>query len=93
MGRACQSISDTWVGPDRSAGLAHVGTNEDGIPTEGLNVPSLVGVARAAPYLHDGTAASLTDRATLGKSADRHGITSTLSPGEVADLVEYLQTL
>jgi cytochrome c peroxidase len=73
--------------------FAHVGTNEDGIPTEGLNVPSLAGVARTAPYLHDGTAASHTDRITLGKSADRHGITSTLSPDDVADLVEYLQTL
>lgn len=59
----------------------------------GLNTPSLLGLARTAPYLHDGSATSLKDRLLQGRQSNQHGITSQLSDAEIDDLVEYLRTL
>jgi YVTN family beta-propeller protein len=59
---------------------------------EALNTPSLLGLARSAPYLHDGSAATLRDRIT-NNPRDAHGKTSDLTPAQVDDLVEYLKTL
>ena len=59
--------------------------------TNGLNTPSLLGIGRSAPYLHDGSAATLRERITKG--TDLHGTTSTLTSAEIDDLVSYLQTL
>jgi YVTN family beta-propeller protein len=59
----------------------------------GLNTPSLLGLARSAPYLHDGSATTLKARILQGKENDLHGATSKLSATEVDDLVAYLQTL
>ncbi len=63
------------------------------LPYGGLNTPSLLGLARTAPFLHDGSAQTLKARIMTGKSNDRHGRTSVLSDGEVDDLVSYLKTL
>jgi cytochrome c peroxidase len=63
------------------------------LPSGGFNTPSLLGVARSAPYLHDGSAATLKQRILVGKQTNLHGKTSQLSDGEVDDLVEYLKTL
>jgi mono/diheme cytochrome c family protein len=57
-----------------------------------FQTPSLNGVRWRAPYLHDGCAATLTDRFGACGS-DRHGITSSLSAAQIADLVAYLETL
>jgi cytochrome c peroxidase len=59
----------------------------------GLNVPSLLGVGRSAPYLHDGSAATLEDRLRHNQAADQHGWTSTLSGEDIEDLVAFLKTL
>jgi cytochrome c peroxidase len=59
----------------------------------GLNVPSLLNVGRSAPYLHDGSAASLQDRLLRDQAANQHGLTGGLSASDVDDLVSYLQTL
>jgi len=59
----------------------------------GLNTPSLLGIARTGPFLHDGSAPTLKARILMGKEADRHGLTSRLSAGEVDDLVGYLRSL
>lgn len=59
----------------------------------GLNTPSLLGLGRTAPYLHDGSAVTLKERILEGKQADRHGATAQLSNAEVDDLVAYLKTL
>ena len=61
--------------------------------SKGLNTPSLLGVARTAPYLHDGSAQTLRDRILRNKALDLHGQTSSLTDAEVSDLVEYLHTL
>jgi cytochrome c peroxidase len=71
--------------------FADVGTDISGFPSRGANVPSLIGVARSAPYLHDGSA--LTLRARLVQGGDRHGQTSALSPEQIDDLVAYLERL
>jgi cytochrome c peroxidase len=60
---------------------------------KGLNTPSLLGVARSAPYLHDGSATTLQVRILVGKEKDLHGKTSALTADEVTDLVAYLKTL
>jgi DNA-binding beta-propeller fold protein YncE/mono/diheme cytochrome c family protein len=63
------------------------------LPKGSLNTPSLLGIGRTAPYLHDGSAVSLKARIVNGKSGDKHGATSQLSDAEVDDLVSYLKTL
>ena len=52
----------------------------------------LDGLARSAPYLHDGSEATLEVR-VFGNAGDKHGTTSTLSEGEKTDLVSYLKSL
>jgi YVTN family beta-propeller protein len=59
----------------------------------GLNTPSLLGIARTGPFLHDGSAPTLKARIMMGKSADKHGLTSGLTDQEVDDLVSYVQSL
>jgi cytochrome c peroxidase len=61
--------------------------------TQGLNTPSLLGLARTGPYLHDGSAPTLRARLMHGKDANLHGQTASLSEDEVTDLVTYLKTL
>ncbi len=57
-----------------------------------VNTPALVGVAASGPYLHDGSAETLTD---LLRSADRIGMGSTagLTETELADLELYVRSL
>ncbi|MCU0697411.1 MAG: c-type cytochrome [Myxococcaceae bacterium] len=62
------------------------------VERQGFNVPSLHGLARSAPYLHDGTELTLEAR-VFGNARDQHGVTSTLSDVEKADLVAYLKSL
>lgn len=63
------------------------------LPHGGLNTPSLLGLARTAPYLHDGSALTLKARIMSGKAGDQHGKTAQLSDAEVDDLVSYLKAL
>ena len=58
-----------------------------------FQVPRLLGVAWRAPFLHDGCAASLTDRFGSCGGGDKHGVTSSLTAAQIADLVAYLGTL
>jgi YVTN family beta-propeller protein len=71
------------------------GTNPDNEATRqrGLNTPSLLGLARSAPYLHDGSAMTLKERLLQTRFTDQHGKTSILSDGELDDLVEFLRVL
>jgi hypothetical protein len=68
------------------------------VGTDGaFQVPSLLGVAWRAPYMHQGCAPTLEDRFRDGAPAcnggDRHGRISALSTSQRADLVSYLGTL
>jgi hypothetical protein len=58
-----------------------------------FQVPQLHGLALRAPYLHDGCASTLDERFTRCGGGDRHGLTATLNPADVADLVAFLETL
>lgn len=60
-----------------------------------LQVPSLIGLANRAPYMHTGCAATLHQRFSRLEcgGGDKHGFTSTLSTQEIDDLVAYLETL
>jgi DNA-binding beta-propeller fold protein YncE len=59
----------------------------------GLDTPTLRGLWRTAPYLHDGSAATLREVLTTRNTGDRHGTTSTLTPDELDDLEAYVLTL
>ena len=82
---------------DSSAGVLHdVGTLR---PTsgkrlngalEGIDTPTLRGIWATAPYLHDGSAATLLDVVGARNPDDRHGRTSALSESERNALVSYL---
>src|SRR5207302_1443094 len=76
--------------------LHDVGTGADE-PTEKMgpkyDTPTLLGVYRTAPYLHHGKAKTLRDVLTSCNPADKHGKTSHLKPGEIDDLVAFLQSL
>jgi mono/diheme cytochrome c family protein len=72
-------------------------TNADVGTSKSFQVPSLVGVAARAPFMHDGCAKTLHDRFAPGNDACtgglKHGDTSGLSAADVDDLVSYLETL
>jgi YVTN family beta-propeller protein len=58
-----------------------------------FDTPSLTGVGATAPYLHDGSAATLRDVLTTRNANDRHGRTSQLTPAELDDLVAFLESV
>jgi YVTN family beta-propeller protein len=57
------------------------------------DTPTLLGVYRSPPYLHDGRAKSLLDVLTTANPADKHGKTSRLTREQLADLVAFIQSL
>ena len=58
-----------------------------------LDTPTLVEIWRTAPYLHDGSAATLREVLTTANPNDRHGKTSHLSSAQIDDLAAYLESL
>jgi YVTN family beta-propeller protein len=58
-----------------------------------FDTPSLRGVARTAPYLHDGRAATLEAVFTQHNPLARHGAADLLTSDELADLIAYLKSL
>jgi cytochrome c peroxidase len=62
-------------------------------PTDKFDTPTLVELWRTAPYLHDGSAATLREVVTMRNSKDQHGTTSNLSNQEIDDLCAYLLSL
>ena len=73
-----------------------VGTGHDD-PSEVLgtayDTPSLLGLYRTAPYLHDGKAATLREVLTTNNRGDQHGATSHLSEAQIDALVAFLRSL
>jgi len=58
-----------------------------------LDTPTLVELWRTAPYLHDGSAATIREVLVRLNPHDRHGKTSHLSPQQLDDLEAYLSSL
>ncbi len=67
-----------------------VGTSKGG---ERLDTPTLIELWRTAPYLNDGSAATLREVLTTANQGDRHGVTSHLTPRDLEDLETYLNSL
>ncbi len=70
-----------------------VGTRSATDTVRMFDTPTLVEIWRTAPYLHDGSAATLRDVVTTSNRGDRHGRTSQLAPSQIDDLVAYLRSL
>ena len=58
-----------------------------------FDTPTLVESWRTAPYLHDGSAATMRDVLTGSNRGGRHGKTAHLTPQEIDDLVAYVLSL
>jgi hypothetical protein len=58
-----------------------------------LDTPSLLSVGMTAPYLSDGSAASLRAALFQKSAANRHGDTASLKPAERDDLIAFLESL
>jgi cytochrome c peroxidase len=57
-----------------------------------FDTPTLVEIWRTGPYLHDGRAATIADVLTEYNPDDKHGRTSSLTPGQIQDLVDFVLT-
>jgi cytochrome c peroxidase len=68
------------------------GGEKEKMPPE-YDTPSLLGVYRSPPYLHDGRAKTLLDVLTTANPGDKHGKTSHLKKEELDDLVAFLKAL
>ena len=66
-------------------------------PTEKMepkyDTPTLLGVYRSGPYLHNGKAKTLAEVLTTLNPNDQHGKTRHLTADQIADLVEYMKCL
>jgi mono/diheme cytochrome c family protein len=62
-------------------------------PADLFDTPTLVEIWRTAPYLHDGSAATIRDVLTTANKQDQHGKTSHLTADELNALCEYLLSL
>jgi len=76
---------------DRSKHLLGLGSDED--RDREFATPILIECWRTAPYMYDGRAVSIRDVVTIDNTNNRHGNTRDLTEQEVADLVEYVQSL
>ena len=56
-----------------------------------LDTPTLLGLHRSEPYLHDGRAKTLEEVFTKYNSKDQHGHTSHLLPADIQDLTQFLR--
>jgi YVTN family beta-propeller protein len=85
--------SGQWLTNDAFADVGTLtATDQGNVVSQGINVPSLRGLARTAPYLHDGSVATLEQRIRQNPN-DKHGVTSNLTDAQVSDLVEFLKSL
>lgn len=64
-----------------------------GGPLTGIDTPTLLGVWQTAPYLHDGSAATLRDVLVTRNPDGLHGETASLTEDELGHLASYLQQI
>lgn len=71
-----------------------VGTRSASDPaSRSLDTPTLLEIWRTAPYLHDGSAATLREVLAERNTLDQHGKTSHLSPAQIDDLLAFVLCL
>jgi len=73
--------------------ISDVGTRKKLDRTGKFDVPHLNNIYDSAPYLHDGSAATLEEIWTVYNPEDRHGVTNDLTKDQLNDLIEYIKTL
>lgn len=73
--------------------LTNVGSGKPTDRSPLIDTPHLPNVAYLAPYLHDGSAASMEEIWTVFNPKDTHGVSNDLTKDELNDLIEYLRTL
>jgi len=71
----------------------NIGAGKFDRPNDLFYTPSLIELWRTAPYLHDGSAATVTEAITTHNQQNLRGRTSQLSPEQISDLVEFLLSL
>lgn len=92
-------FTDSAFRPDGTPLLHDVGTlgagsgRRLGMALPGVDTPTLRGLWQGAPYLHDGSAATLRDVLTTRNPMDRHGRTRGLPERDLDDLETYLLSL
>jgi mono/diheme cytochrome c family protein len=62
-------------------------------PEDKFFTPPLIEVWRTAPYLHDGSAATMRDVLTTSNKDDKHGKTSHLTQKQIEDLAAFVLSL
>lgn len=72
---------------------ADVGTGRETDDKSEFDSPTLRNIWATAPYLHDGSAATLEEIWTKNSPNDEHGVVSDLDQRELNNLVEYLKTI
>jgi YVTN family beta-propeller protein len=70
-----------------------IGSRVGGDVQDRFDTPSLRGVARTAPYLHHGQAATLDEVFAKYNASERHGAAHRLGREELGDLIAYLKSL
>jgi YVTN family beta-propeller protein len=68
-----------------------VGTGVDGDRFLVFDSPNLNNIYESAPYLHDGSAASLEEIWTKFNDHDQHGVANDMTKDQLNDLIEYLK--
>ena len=91
-GRALFESSTVGCADCHPAPLYTDNENHDIYGLSGVNTPSLVGIAASAPYLHNGSAASLRD-VLLSASDGAMGTTGLLTEAELDDLEAFVNSL
>jgi DNA-binding beta-propeller fold protein YncE len=71
----------------------NVGTRGPLDRVDGFDTPTLAELWRTAPYLHDGSAATLREVLVEKNPDDKHGVATGLSDAEIEDLIAYLLSL
>jgi sugar lactone lactonase YvrE len=70
-----------------------LGLGSDGERDRAFATPILIEVWRSAPYMYDGRAASIREVIATDNVNNQHGNTKDLTPREVDDLAEYVNSL
>ncbi|MCG8306493.1 MAG: c-type cytochrome [Cytophagales bacterium] len=73
--------------------MADVGTNKENEDESLFDSPNLNNIYESAPYLHDGSAATLEEIWTKFNDHDTHGYANDMTKDQLNDLVEYLKSL
>lgn len=68
----------------------NVGTGKGREAAQKFDTPSLVEIWRTAPYLNDGSAATIREVLTSHNTDDKHGVTSSLTAEQIQDLENYV---